>query len=108
MRMDEGEKCGIGSCSESKSFLGSFFSREISAKESGVLIYFLLLVESYGKLISATAGSLSTGTASSFSGQHDVGHKGVATGSGVLSLYSFVAQSGCFGSVLLSLRFRRK
>ena len=62
---------------------------------SSVLIYLLSLVESYGKLISATAGSLSTGTASAFSGQHDVGHKGVATGSGVLSLYSFVAQSGC-------------
>jgi hypothetical protein len=63
-----------------------------------MLIYLLLLVESNGKLISATAGSLSTGTASAFSGQQDVGHKGVATGRGVLSLYSFVAQSGCFGS----------
>ena len=63
---------------------------------SRVLIYLLLLVESNEKLISATAGSLSTGTASAFSGQHNVGHKGVATRCGVLSLYSFTAQSECF------------
>jgi hypothetical protein len=40
-------------------------------------------------LISATAGSLSTGTASAFSGQQDVGHEGVVTRCDVLSLRPF-------------------
>ncbi len=75
------------SCSESSRFLdSSFFDYYLLTnhpeKRSIVELHIPLRVDAF------------RGRGQASSGRQDVGHKGVATGRGVLSLYSFVAPAG--------------